>query len=310
MSDRRDTADVLVGTIAARQYGAVSVEQLRRAGLDKHAVLHRMRIGRLHRVHRNVYAAGHSALSPKGLWMAAILAIGSSVEKSGSRGILDHWGAVISHRGAAELWELLPMRGGPVEVSVAGTAGRSKRAGIRLHRSRTLSESGVTLRERIPVTTPARTIADLRGAVGRGVTAAADERELRRAIRQANVLGLPVDEEARRDRTRSDLERDFLAVCRRYRLPSPEVNVRVGPHLVDFLWRDRRLAVETDGFASHRGRQAFEDDRARDLDLRRRGWSVIRLSEKQVDEEPERIAETLAAALRVGADGRREKERR
>jgi very-short-patch-repair endonuclease len=242
--------------------------------------------------------------------MAAILATGSSVEKSGSQGVLDHWGAAVSHRSAAELWELLPMRAGPVEVSVASTGGRSKRAGIRLHRSRTISKADVTLRKRIPVTTPSRTIEDLRRAVVGGATRVAAERELRRAMRQASVLGLPVDEETRRERTRSDLERDFLRICHLYRLPLPGVNMRVGPYLVDFLWRDRRLAVETDGFASHRGRQAFEDDRARDLDLCRRGWSVIRLSEKQVDEEPERIAETLAAALRVGADGRRENERR
>lgn len=101
----------------------------------------------------------------------------------------------------------------------------------------------------------------------------------------------------RRDRTRSDLERDFLRLCRRHRLPAPEVNVRIGPHLVDFLWRARWLVVETDFYGFHRGRVAFQDDRGRDLDLRRLGFAVIRLSEKQVDEEPERVAEVLHAAL-------------
>jgi very-short-patch-repair endonuclease len=149
------------------------------------------------------------------------------------------------------------------------------------------------------VTKPAQTIADLRCCVS--------AKELRRAIRQADVLGLPIGPAPGRDRTRSDLERDFLGLCRRHRLPPPEVNVRVGRFLVDFLWRDQRLAVETDGYRYHRGRQAFEDDRARDLELRARGFEVIRLSETQVAEEPRSVAETLRPILassrhRVGVD--------
>lgn len=62
------------------------------------------------------------------------------------------------------------------------------------------------------------------------------------------------------------------------------------------------LVVETDGYKYHSGRTAFEDDHARDLDLWARGFEVIRLAEKQVDDEPQRIAEVVGAALRVGAD--------
>jgi very-short-patch-repair endonuclease len=147
----------------------------------------------------------------------------------------------------------------------------------------------MTLRSGIPVTTVAQTISDLRGI--------APAWELRRAIRQADVLGLPTGPVPAWDRTRSDLERAFLGTCRRYRLPLPEVNVRVGRFLVDFLWRDRGLAVETDGYRYHRGRQAFEDDRARDLELRARGFEVIRLSEKQVAEESRSVAEVLRPIL-------------
>src|ERR671922_12174 len=69
------------------------------------------------------------------------------------------------------------------------------------------------------------------------------------------------------DGTRSELERAFLRLCRRHHLPEPEVNVRVAGFTVDFLWRAERLAVETDGYGAHRGRQAFEDDRERELAL-------------------------------------------
>lgn len=307
--------DLVVAGLGEQQHGIVSIGQLRAAGISDDAVRGRVRAGRLHRIHRGVYALGHTALPDGARWMAAVLACARS-ERSGppqpsvaawesdddrlapSHGVLSFWGAAVSHRSAAELWGLLPKRDGPVDVSVAGQGGKIRRPGLRSHRSLTLSDSDVTLRDGIPVTKPARTIADLRGTAARGrERGGTTERELRRAIRQANVIGLPLEEDERRDRTRSDLERDFLRLCRRHGLPAPEVNVRIGPHLVDFLWRARRLVVETDFYGFHRGRVAFQDDRGRDLDLRRLGFAVIRLSEKQVDVEPERVAEVLHAAL-------------
>lgn len=215
--------------------------------------------------------------------------------------ILEYWGAALSHRSAAELWGLLRPQGGSVDVSVSGDGGRARRAGIRLHRSHGLLPAAVTSRGGVPVTTPARTIADLR-RVSAGKRRLVTPRELRRAIRQANVYGLPIEEEDRRRRERSDLEEDFIALCELHRLPTPEVNVRVGEHLVDFLWRKRRLVVETDGYIYHRGRVAFEDDHVRGLDLRAQGFEVIRIADTQIDEEPERVAEVVGAALRVGAD--------
>lgn len=150
------------------------------------------------------------------------------------------------------------------------------------------------------MTTPARTIADLRGAGSEGRSWAFSPRELRKAIRQAGVLGLPIGDEGD-DRTRSDLERAFLLLCRRHRLPRPEVNVRVGPYLVDFLWRERRVVVETDSYLYHRGKVAFQDDRARDLDLKRRGFEALRFSEREVNEQPEMTAEMVATALMPGS---------
>ncbi|HEX8689935.1 MAG TPA: DUF559 domain-containing protein [Solirubrobacterales bacterium] len=119
---------------------------------------------------------------------------------------------------------------------------------------------------------------------------------------------MAIGEDVGSDRTRSDLEGDFLALCRRQRLPRPEVNARLGEDLVDFLWRRSRLIVETDGYVYHRGRVAFEDDRERDLRLRGAGFDVIRVSEKQLNVEPGRVAEAVAAALRVGPDAHRRED--
>lgn len=104
------------------------------------------------------------------------------------------------------------------------------------------------------------------------------------------------------DHTRSDLERDFLHLYRRYRLPVPEVNVPIGRMTVDFLWRSSMLVVETDSYMTHGGEVAFEDDRQRDLALRRLGYSVHRFSEGQLKQEPDAIAEDIARALKMVAE--------
>ncbi len=125
---------------------------------------------------------------------------------------------------------------------------------------------------------------------------------MRKAIRQAGVIGLPIGDEGG-DPTRGDLERDFLRLCRRHRLPRPEVNVRIGPHLIDFLWRDRKFVVETDHYLHHRGKAAFQDDHGRDLELMRLGFEVLRLSERQLEAEPERAGAVLATKLLGLRDG-------
>lgn len=197
-------------------------------------------------------------------------------------------GAVLSHRSAAGLWTLLPRRSGPIDVTVPGSGGRRRRQQIRLHRSLLLTPAATTIRSGIPVTTPARTVADLRRL--------ATTDEVRGAIRQAEVLGFEIGSEGA-EGTRSELEHLFLRLCRRHRLPPPEVNVRVGPFLVDFLWRDQGLIVETDGYRFHRGRLAFEDDHARDVELKLRGYEIVRFTHRQVANDAPRVAHTLRVLL-------------
>jgi very-short-patch-repair endonuclease len=81
------------------------------------------------------------------------------------------------------------------------------------------------------------------------------------------------------------------------RLPAPEVNVRVGRWTVDCLWRAERVVVETDSWGFHRGSIAFEDDHARDLELRRRGLDVRRFTYRQVRDQPAQVAADLRDAL-------------
>jgi very-short-patch-repair endonuclease len=267
--------DVEIAQVAGRQYGAISSAQLQAAGLGRNAVAKRCKTGRLYRLHRGVYAVGHIAPSNERQWMAAVLALGD--------------GAVLSHRSAAELWALLPSHEGPVDVSLPSRNGRRRRQGIRIHRPGLLEPGEVGRQRGIPVTSPARTLADLKSAT--------PAHELRRAIRQADFLGLPTGPDVEVDKTRSELECRFLWLCARHHLPKPKVNMRIGMMTVDFCWVEQRLIVETDGYRYHGGREAFESDRARDLRLRTLGYQVLRLSHRQVFDEGGRVVNTLRAVL-------------
>jgi hypothetical protein len=222
-------------------------------------------------------------------------------------------GAVLSHRSAAALWGFVGAAGTRHDVTT--TRSHKGPDGVRLHRTRRLAAWEVTTRERIPVSTPARTLLDLSEAVTpRILVRALEECERRdlldvraiervieanpgrrgfKALREAlhdNVLGATL--------TRSGLEEAFLALVADLGLPAPLVNVRVGAYEVDFLWREHGFAVETDHHRYHRTRAEFERDRAKDLDLRAAGLAVARFSDRQVARRDARVERALRAGLR------------
>jgi very-short-patch-repair endonuclease len=265
--------DLVIARIAARQHGVVSYEQLRTAGMSQPVVSRRTKAGRLHRLHRGVYAVGHPRLTFEGRCIAAVLAIGAS--------------AAVSHRSAAALWGMLPRHDERIEITVPGDGGRDRRRGIRLHRSSTLIAAVVTRRNGIELTNPKRTLRDLHRT---------SPQLFRRAVRRALDLRLIDSSDLRSDDlTRSELERIFLALCRRHRLPQPEVNARVERYEVEFLWRDRGLIVETDGFRHHGDRSAF--DRARDAHLQGLGFRVLRFTHRQLRRERSAVVAALRDLL-------------
>jgi very-short-patch-repair endonuclease len=218
---------------------------------------------------------GHASLSREGRSLAAVKACGAA--------------AVLSHHSAAQLWDLLPRYSGPIHVTVPHTRKPHPGQGIAVHRSRTLTDSDIVRRNRIPVTTPARTLSDLKGALSR--------EQWEAAVDRARGRGFPVTDLVDEAPTRSALERRFLRLCRRHRIRAPRVNVRVGPFLVDFLWEECRLIVEVDGYEFHSDRSSFEADRARDAELTVLGYQVLRFTYRQVTEEPDRIAATIRQML-------------
>lgn len=275
--------DAEIARIAERQHGVITLAQLEAVGVRRRGLTRRLKAHLLHRLHRSVFAVGHRGLSTEARWLAAVFACGP--------------GAALSHVSAAAMWGILRDRrgrpalaadGGVSHVTVRGE--RKSRPGIKVHRSRTLDDSQVVRHLNIPATTPSRTLADLRRTLPKP--------QFTMARRQAEFLRLPVDSSLEPDRTRSELEARFLAICRRHRLPKPEVNVRIGAFDVDFLWRTRRLAVEVDGWETHQSRSAFEDDRARDLKLKLLGYEVVRFTWRQLVDDPAGLAAALRELLR------------
>jgi len=295
-------AERVVLTFAGRQHGMVTCAQLAEAGWGRHAVAHRVRIGWLRRKYRGVYLVGplESAFTDS---MAAVLAAGN--------------GALLSHYPAAVLRGLRPPRSEPMHVTVVARDVRSTE--FRVHRVTYLDPADAARKHGIPVTSPARTLLDL--------AATTSARELERAVNEARVHRLvsdhSLDEQFSRyprhrgvralteairiepALTRSEAERRALALIRAARLPAPETNVMLCGHEVDLLWRAQRLVVEIDGYAFHSSRRSFERDRRKDRELGEQGYRVLRLTWRELTEEPEAVVATLAAALTRPAGARR-----
>ena len=68
--------DAAIAALARRQHGVVARGQLLELGLGGYGIRHRLRTGRLHVLHRGVYAVGHQGVTAAGMDMAAVLACG------------------------------------------------------------------------------------------------------------------------------------------------------------------------------------------------------------------------------------------
>jgi very-short-patch-repair endonuclease len=279
--------DSEIAALAAEQHGVVSRSQLLVRGLTKESVARRVRAGRLHVVHRGVYAVGHRVLTREGRWMAATLATGG----------------VLSHVTAATAWGFAKSAGA-IHVTVPGDPGRKRRAGVKVHRSRTLKPADTTVKNGIPITEPHRTLADLATTLsGRPLEHAVNLAERlidfeRLAQTASPSLQAVLRTYATAD-TRSALEEAFLKLCDDHRIPRPRTNTLVEGILCDFVWSEQRLIVEVDGYKFHRAPTVFESDRERDVTLTALGWRVLRFTWRQLTERPAWVAAKIRLAWRT-----------
>jgi hypothetical protein len=288
--------DVLIARLAGRQFGVVAWWQLFALGLEPGAIAHRLRIGRLHRVHEGVYSVGHAHVERRGRQMAAAIAFGP--------------GGSLSHRTGAEIFGTVrPTSARPHVTSAQRTL--HGRPGIVLHRVRRLDPALVTEVDGLPVTTIERVLLDLAG--GR------DLRLLRRAWEGAERLRiLDVDkvvwicanspgrrtkplkqliaEAADAPDTRSEFEDLFTDFLRAYPdLPTPLRNVVIHGYQVDVHFPGTGLIVELDGEGWHWHRRAEDSERDADLALQR--YTVYRVTWKALTQTPDQVAAKIRGLL-------------
>jgi very-short-patch-repair endonuclease len=292
--------DAAIAELAGRQYGVVSRSQLRELGLGDDEIDYRLAVRRLIALHRGVFAVGHDRVPREGRWLAGVLACGP--------------GAVLSHRSAAALWELLTYEG---KVEIAARAYRRKRDGLVTRRA-AIQPDERTLYRAVPTTTVARTLLDV-GAV-------ASAEKVRKAVEQAEVLGLfdlgevqlLVDRYPRRPgtaalreavrviadsagRTRQELEERFRSLVLSANLPAPVYNatLELGALTIeaDAYWRDHGLVVELDSRAYHGTSAAFDRDRMRDQHALAAGLRVMRITWNHLTRQERATVRNLRKAL-------------
>ena len=287
--------------LATAQHGVVALRQLAALGFGVRAVERRIRDGRLHRLHRDVYAVGHTRVSRRGRWWAAVLAYGDE--------------ALLSHRSAAALWGLVRPPAGAIDVTAPmGRQGPSRRSGIWIHRGRLHPEDRAE-HHGIPVTSVARTLFDYAEVLDfRRLEKAWEEADRLKQLRLGEVERVCERGYGRRAlkptrrllaearavvRTRSPLEDRFQDFCRFYDLPPHSTNVEVLGKEVDVLWPAARLIVELDSWEFHSHRAAFQRDRARDTRLLVAGYRTARVTHDRLDREAAALASEIRELLRA-----------
>lgn len=296
--------DRVMAELARSQHGVVARRQLLDVGMSREAIATRLERRHLHEVHLGVYVVGARRISRKGRWMAAVLAGGE--------------GAVLSHRSAARFWRLLPPAAEWIDVIRPDR--RVRRDGIVGHRAK-LREDEWLIEDGIPVTSVFRTIFDLAAVVSmRELERAWHEAEVRRLTDRVSLPMLLERYPGRRGTrvlrellgsdepvgiSRNEFEEAFLALVDACGLPRPRMNADLslrGRFIeVDALWQHERFAVELDSRGVHGTKKRFESDRQRDRILVAEGWRTMRISWRQLRDEPDEIAADLKLVLEQSA---------
>lgn len=222
---------------------------------------------------------------------------------------------MLSHRSAARLWRLMPLA--DEWIDVVSPPGRVvRRKGIVAHESVVADDERAVVGG-IPVTSPFRTVFDL--------AAVLKLRELERVWHEAEVQGLRdrvslpallerypgrrgarnlltlLEAEVPVGFTRNDFEEAFLALVDACGLSRPRMNAELSLRgrffEIDALWERERVAVELDSRSVHETRKRFESDRLRDRILIAEGWRTIRVTWRQLQEEPAEIMGDLSRLL-------------
>jgi hypothetical protein len=254
--------------VASRQWGNITVAQLRGIGFSKEEIRGMVRRRWLHRMHRGVYALGALSPAPEQRWAAALLAAGD--------------GAALSHTSSAAFYGQLPVR---EVIEVTAPTQRRGDARLKVHTSRQFE---AVRKKGLTVTTPAQTLLDLAASgwpidrmthdmAASGLVSLDALRTFarnRRGEPGATALNKALD----LPHTRSHWERRFLRwVTRLDGIPAPILNAPIGHLTVDCHWLDHHLVIELDTDQTHGSAWKQRDDAERDAWLETQGIEVWRV---------------------------------
>lgn len=290
---------------ADAQLGLVTRQQLLGCRLSPDQVKQLIRSGDLLVVHAGVYRIPGAPRTREQIALAACLACGPI--------------AFGSERTAGELWSFIPPTTHDPVVAVPSDVVRRVR-GIDVRRTKLLTPMDKTVRGKVPITTPARTLIDLGGVLGDEEFEAAFDEALRIGVLRSPELVLSLLARPGMTRARGsalirriakdrlvhgvpefELERRMIRLIKRYALPAPvrHVKARIKGRNVDFdlAYPERKVVVEVEGRAPHWGKRQWQKDHDRRNAVFFSEWRLLYFTWRDVTECAAQTAMVLAEAL-------------
>ncbi len=301
MNDDTTPLDLLLARLATRQHGVVTGEQLRALGLSQSTINRWAQTGRLHRLHRGVYAVGHTALRWQAAYVAGVMVAGED--------------AALSHVSAAAWWGIRPLPSAKtIHVTVPTTNGRKRHRDLIIHRSRNLPPHEVTTHDGLVVTTVARTLLDFTGTAPRHLADRAVEVAVTRRLvghdvhevidAHANAPGGATLRSLLREHgdhgnwRQSDFEAYIIDICRTHGIPLPQTNVPLLGEVVDAYWPEYAVVAEPDGMTFHGTRAAARRDRRNDASRMANGIITVRITDELAQQDGRAVAAAITGAMR------------
>ena len=298
----------------------MSVRRWQEKGVSPALMRSLIRSGQLIRMRQGVYATKR-ALD----WANAANAANAATGDPGSDPVRAHvlrvlaamatvgGNAVASYHSAALLHRLSLLTSPPegtvtLTLPSASKWNRAQPADVVFHAS-DLPKEDVTRLHNVPVTTVARTVADLvrtlpfTDAVVVADSALNQEKATKPELLQAldQSKGWPGVRQARRavefadERAESPLESAARVVFAEAGLAPPELQVTIQGEReqfaarVDFLWRARKVIAEADGLVTYDDRKDLLKERERDHQLREAGYTTVHFTWRELFQTPEAV---------------------
>ena len=288
--------------LARRQHGLVTVDDLQRSGYSGRARNDAIAAGMLVRMHRGVYRIGSHAESFEQRSKAALLAAPD---------------AVLAGPTAGRYWKLRMVWTEDVHILATRAI---KLSGVHTHRTDLLRPADVVEKYAVRLLAPARLLCDLARFVDEAALESVFEqmldrqaitvRSARRIARRFCRPGRPGSQEIARlldgrpewlKPTESDLElRVWRALAKVGHVLERQVEVEVedGRRVrLDLALRECRIGIEIDHTTFHEGRLDSQGDKRRDRLLTALGWTIVRVTDEDIDRRFVSTVAELAALL-------------